>query len=415
MDKICFCIPARYNSTRLPGKLLYKFGDLSCIERTYLQCQKSKYFNNNIYILTDNEKIHNVMKKYTDLIIFTNVEYQNGTERISKNLNLIPEKYSYIVNIQADEPFIEPGNIDFAIEKHIEYMEQNQLDKKMYYTTLHEVSNDYKYIKDTSSVKVVTDINNNVILYSRNIIPYNKEDKINKNIKYKLFTGIYVFNRNLLKNYHILPNTPLQQEEDVEQLKIIENGFIIKSYFTKIYNEISLNTQNDYNYLVNKYIKKENPKKIKFVVFDLDGVFTDGKIYIMENSHFKCYNAKDTYGLKLLRQNNIKTGLITAHDSKVLSNMEHIISRMDYISKGHYNKVDVLKDWLKKEKLSWEETAYIGDDLPDLPVIQKVGFSACPNNAINEIKKNVDLICKNKGGDGAVREFCEKIIFNNIK
>ena len=69
----------------------------------------------------------------------------------------------------------------------------------------------------------------------------------------------------------------------------------------------------------------------------------------MENSHFKCYNGKDTYGLKLLRKQGIKTGLITAHDSKVLQNMAHIIPRMDHISAGHYNKIDVLKQWLKQD------------------------------------------------------------------
>ena len=108
---------------------------------------------------------------------------------------------------------------------------------------------------------------------------------------------------------------------------------------------------------------------ISSIIFDLDGVFTDGKIYIMDDSHFKCYNGKDTYGLKLLRNNNIRTGLITAHNTPILENMEHIVSRMDYISKGHYNKLDIVQKWIDKEKLDWSNVAYIGDDIPDIAVV----------------------------------------------
>ena len=414
IENICFCIPARYNSKRFNKKLLKPLGNLSCIERSFLQCCKSKYANNsNIFILTDSEFIKEKMESHNVNIIMTSVNHINGTERISKNLDKIPKNYKYIVNIQADEPFIDPINIDLAIDKHLNNMNNinsNRDISKLYYTTLYQESNDIAYIKNTSSVKVITGLNNNVLSYSRNIIPYNKEGKINLKITYKLFTGIYVFNRELLCNYSILDNTPLQLEEDVEQLKILEHGYSIKSYPTKVFNEISLNTEEDYKYLINKYIKKIENNKIKFVVFDLDGVFTDGKIYIMEKTHFKCYNGKDTYGLKLLRENNIKTGLITAHDSEVLQNMEHIIDRMDYVSAGKYKKLYVLQEWLQKNNISLNETAYIGDDLPDLPVLEKVGFSACPSNAIDIIKNNVDYICNNKGGDGAVREFCEFIL-----
>lgn len=412
MVDICFCIPARYNSTRYNKKLLKSFGDLTCIERTFIQCAKSKYANKaNIFVLTDSIHIKEKMENYDVNVIMTSENHINGTDRISGNLDKIPQKYEIIVNIQADEPFIDSKNIDLAIDKHINCINNTS---ELYYTTLHQESKEANYIKNTSSVKVITDLNNNVLTYSRSVIPHNKIGKIDTNKTYKLFTGIYVFNRTLLSNYSKLENTPLQLEEDVEQLKILEHGYMIKSYPTIVYNEISLNTEEDYEFLVNKYINKIEDNKIKFVVFDLDGVFTDGKIYIMENSHFKCYNGKDTYGLKLLREKNIKTALITAHDSKVLQNMEHLIPRMDFVAAGHYKKIDVLNKWLNDMNISLHETAYIGDDLPDLPVLEKVGFSACPSNAINIIKENVDYICKNKGGDGAVREFCELIISKYI-
>ena len=178
----------------------------------------------------------------------TTDSYSNGTERISKNLNYVPKKYNIIVNVQADEPFISPLNIDETISKHIENNDQN-----IFYTTLHEEDNSDEYLTSTASLKVVTDNNNNVLYYSRNIIPWNKKNQIKKKYKYKTFTGIYVFNRQQLYKYCNIDNSELQNEEDCEQLKIIENGFKIKTYPTAEYNEISLNTANDYKFLLDKY------------------------------------------------------------------------------------------------------------------------------------------------------------------
>lgn len=401
----CICIPARYASNRFHGKLLKKFNEKTCIELTYEQCLKCENVDN-IFILTDDEAVVNVMSKHTSNIIMTG-ECKNGTERISKNLDKIPDKYKFIVNVQADEPFIDYRNIDYVIQNHI-----NNNNDDVFYSTLHEVSDDYKYIKSLASLKVVVDRNNNALYYSRNVIPFNKLGKVDTNKKYNLFTGIYVFNRKLLSTYHEMDNTDAQLEEDCEQLKILEYGYKIKTFPAPYPNEISLNTEQDYEFLLNKYVYNKS-NKINFVVFDLDGVFTDGKIYIMENQIMKCYNGKDTYGLKLLIKNNYKLGLITAHETNVVNNMEHIVSRMDKISMGSYTKIEVLDKWLSEYNLNYSNVAYIGDDIPDLSIIEKVGFSACPANAVEDVKKKVDYICKNNGGDGAVREFCEKILLTN--
>ena len=248
---ICFCIPARFESTRLKKKLLLDLNGESCIRRTIKQVLKSNYFNKNIYVLTDNKLIQNELSNLSCNIILTKEEYKNGSERISKNLNLIDKKYDIIVNIQADEPYISYKNIDFCIEKHI-----NNNNSNLFYSTLHEEKNDKEYLKSTASLKIITDTENNVLYYSRNIIPWNKKGIINELYTYKTFTGIYVFNRSMLKIYGDMKDTPLQMIEDCEQLKILENGYKIKSYSTIEYNEISLNTKQDYIFLLKKYSNK---------------------------------------------------------------------------------------------------------------------------------------------------------------
>ena len=103
---ICFCVPARYESTRLPYKLLLPINKLSCIQNTIIQIKKSKYYNDNISVFTDDDIIQEHLKNYNCNIFLTSKDCLNGSERISKNINLINKCYKYIVNIQADEPFV---------------------------------------------------------------------------------------------------------------------------------------------------------------------------------------------------------------------------------------------------------------------------------------------------------------------
>ena len=249
MKNICICIPCRFNSSRLPGKLTYKFGEEYTIVKTYLQAKKSKYASE-VYLLIDDKRIYDIMINYTNNIIYTDIDCKNGTERISKNLNSIPEKYDLIVNIQADEPFIDEKNIDYAIEKHIE----NKDNKNIFYTTLHQKIDDNNYLNSSSCICVQFNNKNEVMTYSRSILPGNKDNvgDVNK-INYFGFTGIYVFNRNLLEIYHELEDTYYQKIEDIEQMKILENNFIVKTYECPYFNEISLNDKYDYEFLLKKY------------------------------------------------------------------------------------------------------------------------------------------------------------------
>lgn len=174
---------------------------------------------------------------------------------------------------------------------------------------------------------------------------------------------------------------------------------------------------------------------IKLVVFDFDGVFTDGKFYFhntinnntnntanINNSNnnitnvSKSYNGKDAYALKILKNNNIKSGIITNDKVVSIENAPHIFDRLDKVSLGSDKpKLDILNEWLNELEITYNNVAYIGDDLPDIPILEKVGFSACPNDAIKKVKSVCKYICENNGGNGAVREFVDLIIDNNDK
>jgi len=158
---------------------------------------------------------------------------------------------------------------------------------------------------------------------------------------------------------------------------------------------------------------------IKFVIFDFDGVFTDGNVLFENNEVKKFYNIKDGKGLSLLRNNNIKYGLITNFNTKLnlkindldfKNFIKHLNFNYYYI--GSNNKKNILDDWLKKENLKYSDVAYIGDDLNDLELLKIVNLSGCPNDSVQEVKNVCNYVCKNKGGNLCVREFCEKVINN---
>lgn len=168
--------------------------------------------------------------------------------------------------------------------------------------------------------------------------------------------------------------------------------------------------------------------KIKFIIFDFDGVFTDGKCYFDNKDNInKYYNIKDGMALSLLKQNNIKTGLISSYNSSkninflTKDNINEVSNKIinhlnfDYKYIGSNKKIEILNNWLTELNFNYENIAYIGDDINDLEIIKKVGFSACPTDAAIECKQNVNYICNKKGGDGCVREFVDLILNDNYK
>lgn len=250
-NRICALIPARYNSSRLPGKPLLIIDGLSIIKRTYLQTRKSKLIKK-IFVLTDDEKIQAEIIEIGGEVLMMKEDCLNGTERICKCLKFINNNYDVIVNVQGDEPFIDPNHIDYAIEKYLE----NERDENMVCTTIHYHILDEKELYNRSIGKMIVDKFNNILYCSRSLIPHTKSGSHDKSTKYYGHIGLFIFRRNYLMIY-MEENTNAQLAEDIEWLKILEQGYKIKSFEVKNY-EIGINTMEDYKYLIEKY---QNSKK----------------------------------------------------------------------------------------------------------------------------------------------------------
>jgi len=151
-------------------------------------------------------------------------------------------------------------------------------------------------------------------------------------------------------------------------------------------------------------------KSIKILILDVDGVLTDGRvIYTDSGEEIKRFDVRDGHGLKLLMRSGIEVILLTGRESKVVLHRARDLG-IEHVYQKALNKIEVYKEILAKWNLEDKEVGFVGDDLIDLPVLRKVGFSASVPDAVPEVKEIVDHITTKKGGEGAVREICELLL-----
>lgn len=154
--------------------------------------------------------------------------------------------------------------------------------------------------------------------------------------------------------------------------------------------------------------------KIKVAIFDVDGVMTDGGMILdEEGKEYKVFNAKDGQGLVMLNRAGVKTVIITAKESYMVQKRFAALG-FTRIYQGQRNKETALDEVVDDYELKFDEVSYMGDDLPDLCVLRKVGLPACPNDAVSEVVKASRFVSSKDGGRGAVRELCDLILKNRV-
>jgi YrbI family 3-deoxy-D-manno-octulosonate 8-phosphate phosphatase len=155
----------------------------------------------------------------------------------------------------------------------------------------------------------------------------------------------------------------------------------------------------------------DQQRRIRLFLTDVDGVLTDAGMYYTEaGDELKKFNTRDGMGLKLLREAGIKTGIITTENTKLVERRAAKL-KVDHLIQGAWPKLDAAMEICRKEGIDISETAYIGDDVNCLELLEVVGFAACPSDAVRKIKEIPGiLILEKKGGEGVVREFADLIL-----
>ena len=217
MSKTAIIIPARYGSSRLEGKPLIEVLGKPIIQWVYEKAQMAKLADI-IIVATDDERIYNAVKNFGGNVEMTSVNHKCGSDRIREVVERHPE-ISYIVNLQGDEPLIEPASIDEVI-KNVKNDETTDI------STLVRLLSDENEINNPNLVKCVRDLNGFALYFSRSKIPYERNCGI---AEFWGHLGIYGYKRNALLKMTSLPQSPLERTESLEQLRALENGMRIKT------------------------------------------------------------------------------------------------------------------------------------------------------------------------------------------
>lgn len=245
-DKIAIIIPARYDSTRFPGKVLADVLGKPMIRRVYERAAQSRYASD-VFVATDDERVKKEVLGFGGRVIMTSSGCKTGTDRIAEAAQKIDA--DIIVNVQGDEPVIDPKSIDKAIEPMLK-------DEQIMITNAIVRISDKEEIADANNVKAVVDKGMNIMYFSRLPIPGSKKKDIIVQT-YKQ-TGIYSFRKDFLTRFSRMKQTPLELREGVELMRVLENGIKIRAVVVES-NSISVDVLSDID-KVAKYIKEHNIK-----------------------------------------------------------------------------------------------------------------------------------------------------------
>ena len=241
MKALCI-IPARYASTRLPGKPLRDIAGKPMIVRVYERAVQAKRVQD-VVVATDDERIRTAVEEHGGRAVMTRTDHATGTDRLAEVAEKMTD-YDLIINVQGDEPLIDPTVIDELVEPFL-------ADARLSMATAKTLLTDEEEIANPNNVKVITDLTGNALYFSRARIPYARNEGANV---YK-HIGIYAYRRDFLLSYARMAQTPLERSESLEQLRALENGHRIHVIETDAV-FIGVDTEEDLTAVNEEYIRR---------------------------------------------------------------------------------------------------------------------------------------------------------------
>jgi 3-deoxy-manno-octulosonate cytidylyltransferase (CMP-KDO synthetase) len=232
--RILGIIPARFASSRFPGKALATIAGKSMLQHVYERASQSRYLQH-LVIATDDERIREEASRFGAPVRMTRSDHLSGTDRVAEVASA--DSADIIVNIQGDEPLIDPSAIDAAALSLLD-------DPEVPMGTLKKRIEDPSEYRNPNVVKVVTNRQRNAIYFSRSPIPYVRDESERRAAIHFKHIGLYVYRRDFLLSYSDLPVGPLEIAERLEQLRALENGFSIRVVETE-YDSLGVDTPED--------------------------------------------------------------------------------------------------------------------------------------------------------------------------
>ncbi|MEY8766340.1 MULTISPECIES: acylneuraminate cytidylyltransferase [Francisella] len=376
-------IPLRCGSKSIPFKNIKNFCGRPLVYWSLEALQNSTSIEK-VFVATDCEEIKLVVDNFGfDKVSIYDRDYENANDTSSSESVMLEfiKKHTFedddlFFLVQATSPFTQSKDFDMALET----------------------------LKKQNANSLLTCVRTKRFFWDNDAVPLNYNYK--ERPRRQDFAGLFMENG----AFYINTIGNIKKEKNRLSGKVAIHEM-------KEFTAVEIDEEDDWEIaesLMYKYVLSKRTKTaIKLFLADVDGTLTDAGMYYGTNGEeFKKFNTHDGKGFELLRDAGIKTGIITSENTKIVENRAKKL-KVDYLYQGleHHGKLNIVKEICKKENISLSEVAYVGDDINCRELLASVGMAACPSSALKEIK-NIPNILKlsKKGGDGAVREFIEKIL-----
>ncbi len=394
-------IPARYASTRLPGKPLKDIYGKPLIQRVWEVVSRVQGLDE-VVVATDDTRIADAVRTFGGKVCMTSPDCQSGSDRVREvAASLAADVY---VNVQGDEPLLEPS----AIEKLLAVFTE---DENVQVATLcSRIS--AEEARSPHQVKVIRDHAGNALYFSRAPLPFVRD--ASESAVFLGHIGMYAYRARTLHGFTSLPPSPLEQAEKLEQLRFLQAGIPVRVLEVPPMGA-GVDTPEDLERvraMVRERCRTEALKKLKhirLVITDVDGVLTDGGLYYGPDGEcLKRFHARDGLGMKMLQQAGIQVAVLSGRDCPALRKRLVDLGITEAVL-GQLDKRAELLGIMERCGVTAAETAFIGDDIPDMEVFGLCGVSVTVGDAPDYVKAKADLVLESLGGHGALRELIDKV------
>lgn len=400
-------IPARYASTRLPGKPLLDIGGKPMIQRVYEAVQKATLVDA-VLVATDDIRIVQAAEAFGGRAVLTSPQCASGTDRLVEVAR--QEEADIYLNVQGDEPLLRPADVDKLVEALRDCPHMAAA------TPCYAVS--AERAKDPNLIKIVRSDSGAALYFSRARIPFDRDGEGTG--VYWGHMGMYAYRPEAMRIFAEHGPGMLERTEKLEQLRLLQHGIGIQTV------ELppcapGVDTPEDLErvraIVAGKDFSTSAPAApttslagIRLVITDVDGVLTDGGLYYGPDGEcIKRFHSQDGLGMVMLHKAGIRVAVLSGRDCPALRRRLKDLG-IDMFRLGKVEKRAACESLLQEAGVSAHEALFIGDDLPDLAGFVCCRMGVAVANARDEVKHAADIVLHAQGGQGAFRELADMLL-----
>ncbi|MFJ4433632.1 3-deoxy-manno-octulosonate cytidylyltransferase [Pseudomonas sp. NPDC089395] len=399
-QRVAIVIPARYGSTRLPGKPLADIAGKPMIQHVYERALQVANAHA-VVIATDDERVAQAVHRFGGECVMTSADHPSGTDRLAEVMAKIDA--DIYINLQGDEPLVRPADIDLLAEGML-------IDASVNVGTLcHQI--DALEAVNPNTVKVVLAANGNALYFSRSPIPFPREKESATYLKH---VGVYAYRRKVLAEYAGIPQPMMENAEKLEQLRLLAAGYCIRAFQVEATGP-GVDTPECLEQVRaiisgKAAVSKPTLADVRLVITDVDGVLTDGGIYYDATGEcLKRFHVRDGMGMRLLEENGVRVAVLSGRDSTTLRKRVADLG-ISLCQFGVKDKLAACEQLMTEAGVNKAQTACIGDDSIDLPAFAACGISFAVADAPVYVSKAATYTLNSAGGTGAFREVADAIL-----